>query len=95
MEYLIYDIMYLDISYDFCHHIFQTLDSNLIYGVSLLLPLTFVGTIHRLYGEKFEIVRGETKSFGTGEICSMMKYRMPQLFYSNTPTGNALRCNRP
>ena len=59
MEYLIYAIIYLDISYDFCHHIFQTLDSNIIYGLSLLLPSTFVETIPRLFGENFQIVPEE------------------------------------
>ena len=59
MEYLIYNIIYLDISYDFCHHIFQTLDSNIIYGLSLLLPSTFVETIPRLFGENFQIVPEE------------------------------------
>ena len=59
MEYLIYNIIYLDISYDFCHHIFQTLDSNIIYGLSRLLPSTFVETIPRLFGENFQIVPEE------------------------------------
>ena len=57
-------------------------NSNIIYGLSLLLPSTFVETIPRLFGENFQIVPEE--KFWQNSFVPGMFHDEIQLFYSNS-----------